>query len=172
MERYEIGVNTQAETDYKNKLNHKQRLGREAIAYCGQFVELNDLSDFLEDMEATFVKLFNVQTKDSLNPAILLEKRLELVGFELHKLQAIESAFKGINIKLDAGLNPIERKDFGIYLTDPKQIELYQAKERLLDAITEYQKETNLEVKPALFQRSAPGQFNYDYSQGKLQPNY
>lgn len=171
MKRLQVDINTRDAEKYAQDLERKQQLGKEALEYCSGFITV-DLSTFNRDMTQSFETSFNEQYKDAFNKAIIQDKRYELVNFNKSILTEIQKRYDAIQIPLDAGFNALTKPDFGVYLTTKDEIEKYKAKQRLLDAIAEYEKETNLEIKPALFQRAAIGQFSYDYSTSSLTPNY
>jgi hypothetical protein len=121
-------------------------------------------------MVGTFERLFKEQTQGAFNKAILLEKRYELVGFQLHKLQAFSSAYKSIDIKLNSELDAVEKVDFNIYLTDATEIKKYKAKEKFINDLYDYQKSGG-EFKSALILKALPLQFIYNYSSNEIKPS-
>ena len=170
MKRYKIGYDAHNEEIYNGRLSTKQKLGADAVEYASQYVHIDDLSAFYDNMIEVFAELFKAQYKDVFDKRILTEIQYQNVGFHLEKLRSYQNAFQSIEIRLDAELKPLDKKDFSIYLTNEKHIQTYKNKERFLKALNEYV-ETGAEIKEAIFQKALPMQFNYDYRTNLLTPN-
>ena len=85
--------------------------------------------------------------------------------------QFVVESFGNGAAALDFGLNPIEKVDFNIYLTDPKQIEVYKAKQKFINDLNDYCKATQSEYKPTIIMQALPMQFQYNYSTNQLAPS-
>ena len=165
-----VDYNKDAEKVYNKQLAEKKKIGIEALDYVNTFVKV-DISDFLNDMKGTFEKTFNKHYKDAFSQMILFSKRLELVGFDMIKLNKLQSQFDAIKIPLDAELNPIEKPDFNIYISDSEKIKQYNDKIELLKAIDTYQKNDG-QVLNGNLQKAFPNAFLFDYSNSIFKPTY
>ena len=165
-----VDYNKDAEKVHAKQLADKQRIGKEAIEHISGFVTV-DISDFLNDMKGTFEKTFNEQYKEAFSQMILFSKRLELVGFDITRLLKLQAQFEAINIPLDAELNPIEKPDFNIYISDAEKIKQYNDKIELLKAIDTYQKNDG-NVLIGNIQKAFPEAFLYDYATQEFKPTY
>jgi len=164
-----VGFNEMKQTEYNSQLALKIRMGKEALEYASEFVSIEDVDLFLDDMQSVFNKLFMEQTANEFSSRVLLEKRLEMVGFFAHKLGAYQSQYESIQIELDKDLTPTDKVDFNIYLLGDEAIRIYKAKQTFLDALYEYEGQGG-KFQPAMVQRALPMQFNYDYTNAKLTP--
>jgi len=169
MKKLVTGFNEAKQEEYNNNLALKQRLGKEALSYASEFVSIENIDLFLDDMTATFNRLFMEQTKGDFSPRIIMEKRFEQVGFFAHKLSAYQNQYEGIQIELDKDLKPTDKVDFNTYLLGEENIRVYEAKQLFLEALYEYEKQGG-KFQPAMIQRALPMQFNYDYATAKLTP--
>ena len=168
-DRLIIGRDTLKETNYNKQLELKQKMGREALSYAKEFIEVDNIAEFLNGFLEYFKVQFMEQSKNDFSKRIPLEKRLELVGFFAHKLSAYESQYNSINIELDEQLNPTKQLDYNIYLEGAERIRMYKAKMEFLDALNKY-KESGGSYKPAIVQSAFNSQFLFSFSENKLTP--
>lgn len=105
----------------------KEQAKKEFFEYVGNYVKGLDVVEV-----NAFSSLFNAQC--TLDPAITLDKRMELVGVELHKVIALFNRYNDIEVNKD---------DPNTYATTPEQITRFELANKFISMIHELQASSN-----------------------------
>ncbi len=171
-EKLNIGINKEKESRYNLLLKVKQDAFNDALTYVSTFIKVKDFKAFQSNMSEYFKTEFLTAYGKDFSPLMTYEKICELSNVELHKLEALENQFNGVDIELNPlTLKPVKKADHSIYLTDPIQIEKYKKSKFLIDKLDEIKKQ-GIDFNPAFLMRCFPNYANYDWSSHELTPNY
>lgn len=171
MKKIKIATDTTAENEYRNKVQVKSDTFNELLDYCIKFVSINDLSAFADNPKQHFLTAFDERYKDEFPAIVPLEKRLELSGIELHKIESLQTKFKSIEVEgYDIIKGNAPKIDFGIYATTSEQIKRYEISKKLCEALKEL-KESGVYTQMGIVNNGLSGVFDMDWSEGVLTPS-
>ena len=111
---------------YKAKITRKKSLFDEVKTYCERFVPIQDLKQFDESFLEYFKKSFIKKYRSQFPSIVADDKMYEMAGASLSKIEFFESKYKEIELEdFDFIQGKAKFIDFGIYATEPDQIERY-----------------------------------------------
>ena len=111
---------------YKAKIKRKKELFDEAKTYCEVYLPMQDLKQFDESFLEYFKKSFIKKYRSQFPSIVADDKMYEMAGASLSKIEFFESKYKEIEVEeFDFIQGKGKFIDFGIYATEPDQIERY-----------------------------------------------
>jgi len=112
--------------DYKAKIKRKKELFDEIKDYCDRYVPIQDLKQFNESFLEYFRKSFIKKYRSSFPSIVSDNKMFEMSDVQLHKIEFFEQKYKDIEVEdFDFIKGKAKFIDFGVYATEPDQIERY-----------------------------------------------
>jgi hypothetical protein len=111
---------------YKKKIARKKSLFDEAKTYCEVYLPMQDLKQFNESFTEYFKKSFIKKYRSQFPKIVSDLKMLEMSDVQLSKIEFLEAKYKEIEVEeFDFIQGKAKFIDFGLYATEPDQIERY-----------------------------------------------
>ena len=111
---------------YKAKIKRKKELFDEIKKYCETYLPMQDLKQFNKSFTEYFKKSF-IKKYRSQFPSIVTDlKMFEMSDVQLSKIEFYETKYKEIELEdFDFVQGKAKFIDFGVYATEPDQLERY-----------------------------------------------
>ena len=170
MTKLKVGVNDSMLAIHLAKAESKKKLANEILGLCEQFITIDNKLEFLTDVTGNFELAFNEKFSDVLYPKTSLSEKYMLMNVNIKLILALAKQYTSNTIQLDESLE-CETPDFGIYLTDKKEIKAYKERIALIKAIEKFEGQGHY-VNLAKVLQAFPNSFHYDYSTSKFNSVY
>lgn len=165
-----VGYNHRAEQQFNESLKRKQTAFKDYIDYVSAFLIVSPTEAYNNGLETTFLNEFKAQKLHEFPAGVVIEKAIELLGIELHRIQAYDKVFKSIPIEFNATTGEAERPDWNLYLTEKEQIERYNRSLKLCNEVNSF----NADFGNVLFAQIIHGlgsRITYDWNTNQAVPN-
>ena len=169
--RLKVGEQIDKKEQFYSDVDDKIKAFKELKTYCEKFIQINDIEAFTNDVIGYFLDEFDKQVND-LPRSISLEKRLELMDVEMHKLQALFNKFELFtHIELNyLTMEVLNTPDFSIYIEGDDKINKWNKLTDLINLLNEL-KELGVQSYPVPLSQAMNRTVIFDFNNNCLKPN-
>lgn len=167
--KLKVGFNEEALKKYETDLQTKKKAFSEAFDYVNKYVTGISPKDFYNGFKSSFLAEWNNNKQTEFPSGVQVEKALELVGFSMNKLEALETQFKRIEIDFNPITGESETPDFGIYLTEKEEIERYNSAMKIAEAVNSFKDYGQINFGNVCM--GLGSKLRFDWATQSLQPN-
>jgi len=161
MKRVKIWTDTKGKRNYEKAVLAKILLFERGLKYCEGYAPIKDKRAFYDNFLLGFEKAFKSKYSDKFPDLIPVEKQIELTGIDLEPLRAIHREF----IQNKTVFNPKNLEptlpEFDTYITNPEEIERYEACKDFIAAIERLSKYAT--IRNGLMVQATTGAININW---------
>lgn len=170
MKKVIIGRNVDAEKSFTINLEGKKERLEALLEYMQGFIDIKDFEFLESNIKNHFIESFEEKYRSDFPPIVNLEKRLELCGVDIQKLDKLISDYNAIQVQgFNAKTRTAPKPNFDIYANDETAVNRYESTKKLCDILNDLR--TSQTIYPANVVQGVAGIIGFNFMENKFDIN-